>query len=160
MYVTGSGSHAVIVIYDIFGFQDQCPQVKQVCDRLAAYGFLVVVPDIFVNNNNKPWPIDKFPPKPEDNLSAWIAGSDGSFFYTECLSQLQVCKKYLAGKGVTSHSTMGFCWGGYICMRFGGEATEGLRSTIAVHAAFWDKEKDFAKNLKVPICVVAAKGDP
>eukprot|EP00960_Hanusia_phi_P028108 747217-Hanusia_phi.AAC.1 len=207
------GSHAVIVVYDIFGFQDECPQVKQVCDRLAAYGFLVVVPDIFVNSNNKPWPVDKFPPKPEDNLHAWIAGSDGTFFYTESLSQVCILSSSASlcsstNSTNTTHTTSrpslltlllilnfqpffstprnfrtssrsagstsrarasrltapwgwllarsgsgpehvcgSFCWGGFICMRFGGEATEGLRSTIAVHAAFWDKVREWASGL-------------
>jgi dienelactone hydrolase len=46
-------------------------QFKQVCDKLAAAGYLVVGPDVF---RGKPWTMEKFPPKPEDNLLGWIQG--------------------------------------------------------------------------------------
>jgi dienelactone hydrolase len=46
-------------------------QFKQVCDKLAAAGYLVVGPDVF---RGKPWSMDKFPPKPEDNFMPWLQG--------------------------------------------------------------------------------------
>lgn len=46
-------------------------QFKQVCDRLAAAGYLVVGPDVF---RGQPWSLDKFPPKPEDNFMGWLQG--------------------------------------------------------------------------------------
>jgi dienelactone hydrolase len=46
-------------------------QFKQVCDKLAAAGYLVVGPDVF---RGKPWSMGKFPPKPEDNFMAWLQG--------------------------------------------------------------------------------------
>eukprot|EP00882_Tetradesmus_deserticola_P030365 GHRQ01034086.1.p2 GENE.GHRQ01034086.1~~GHRQ01034086.1.p2 ORF type:complete len:104 (+),score=20.23 GHRQ01034086.1:197-508(+) len=67
VYITGSGSKAIIAIYDIFGFK--YPQFQQVCDRLAAAGYVVVAPDIF---RGQPWDMDKMPPKPEDNLMGWM----------------------------------------------------------------------------------------
>lgn len=67
-YVTGqtSSAAALICIYDIFG---PTAQFKQVCDRLAAAGYLVAGPDVF---RGQPWSMDKFPPKPEDNFMGWI----------------------------------------------------------------------------------------
>lgn len=47
------------------------PQFKQVCDKLAAAGYLVAGPDIF---RGKPWSMDRFPPKPEDNFMPWLQG--------------------------------------------------------------------------------------
>jgi protein XRP2 len=46
-------------------------QFMQVADKLAAAGFLVVAPDVF---RGKPWSMDKFPPKPEDNFMPWLQG--------------------------------------------------------------------------------------
>jgi hypothetical protein len=48
-----------------------CTQFKQVCDKLAAAGYLVVGPDVF---RGKPWSMGKFPPKPEDNFMGWLQG--------------------------------------------------------------------------------------
>ncbi len=42
------------------------------CDRLAEDGgFTVVCPDVF---RGKPWALDRFPPKPEDNFMDWLKG--------------------------------------------------------------------------------------
>lgn len=46
-------------------------QFMQVADNLAAAGFLVVAPNVF---RGKPWSMDKFPPKPEDNFMGWLQG--------------------------------------------------------------------------------------
>jgi dienelactone hydrolase len=38
-------------------------------DRLSQAGYIVAVPDVF---RGKPWPMSRFPPKPEDNLRGWM----------------------------------------------------------------------------------------
>ena len=48
---SGPTKQGVIVGYDIFGFH---PNTKQLCDKLASQGFLVVMPDHF---RGKPWPL-------------------------------------------------------------------------------------------------------
>ena len=70
VYVTGQGNRAVIGVLDIFGFNGNSPQCLQFFDRLAeAAGVMVAAPDVF---RGKPWSLDRFPPKPEDNLMGWI----------------------------------------------------------------------------------------
>jgi dienelactone hydrolase len=46
-YVVGSrsASHAVIVGYDIYGFNGG--RIRNICDEIASHGYLVVLPDYF-----------------------------------------------------------------------------------------------------------------
>ena len=52
LYVSGSGSKAVIVIYDIFGFNEPPTNgnIRRHCDRLAEQGFVAVLPDFYRGN--------------------------------------------------------------------------------------------------------------
>lgn len=57
-----SKTHALICIYDIFGFW---PQTEQGADILSSTlsGTKVVMPDFLQGN---PWPVDQFPPKTDE----------------------------------------------------------------------------------------------
>ena len=57
-----SKTHALICIYDIFGYW---PQTEQGADILGKTldGTKVVMPDFL---QGKPWPVDQFPPKTDE----------------------------------------------------------------------------------------------
>ncbi|KAK3249694.1 hypothetical protein CYMTET_40886 [Cymbomonas tetramitiformis] len=149
-YFVGTGDKAVVVAYDIFGFNFK--QVLQVCDRLAAAGFTVCCPDFF---RGAPWPMEKFPPGPEDNLMEWIM-SAGSFDKVNA----DICKvmDLLKSRGATKFGALGFCWGGFITIQLA--ASERFSAAGCVHAAFFSQDKELAENVMCPLIVLPAEGDP
>ena len=76
IYITGSGTLGVVLVTDIFGIAypqvsmmnlctsapkditTEALQVKQVADRIAAAGFSVAVPDMFLG---QPWELERMP---------------------------------------------------------------------------------------------------
>jgi len=65
VYEIGTGNRVLICVYDIFGFH---PVTKQVCDRLSAAGFRLVMPDFW---RGKPWKKENFPPPDFSVLINW-----------------------------------------------------------------------------------------
>ena len=56
--------HAQLPVVNVSIVSDKCA-VYQVADKLADAGFVVSVPDFW---RGKQWPMEKFPPKPEDDF--------------------------------------------------------------------------------------------
>jgi len=53
-YVTGSGSHLLVISTDVFG--QEFPNIRIVADRFASAGFTVIIPDQF---NGDAWTLDR-----------------------------------------------------------------------------------------------------
>eukprot|EP01036_Dinobryon_divergens_P022339 gene22339-30584_t len=109
IYLVGDKSNrkAVIVSYDIYGFD--AGRTREICDHIAAAGFLVLLPDFFRgkhwtveledNEPDKKGPFIKSLSNPEDIL-ADTTTKILPFLQNECQA--------------TSISCVGFCFGGYV----------------------------------------------
>ncbi|KAF5832399.1 hypothetical protein DUNSADRAFT_11731 [Dunaliella salina] len=139
--------------------------VYQVADRLADAGFLVTVPDMW---RGKPWPMDKFPPKPEDNFMGWVT-ENGSWDKTSG-PDFKAAVESLKSKGAPKIGTIGFCWGAMIAL-----SGESLLSLCQVSDWFLHQchcicelsflrklvtDKDLATKAQCPVALLPAKGDP
>lgn len=150
-YVTGSGSKAILVIYDIFGFNYK--QVLQVCDRLAAAGYTVACADLF---DGKPWSMADFPPSDGSKFMEWIQSAGSYERIAPLLTQL---REWLGKeKGCTTFGTVGFCWGSCISLACAGE--DAYCASACCHPAFFGKETALAEAATSPVCILPAKGDP
>mmetsp|Transcript_12309 Transcript_12309/g.29237 ORF Transcript_12309/g.29237 Transcript_12309/m.29237 type:complete len:249 (+) Transcript_12309:95-841(+) len=156
IYHVGSGGAPVVLIMDIFGFS--FPQVFQVADRIADSGFAVGVPDIF---RGSPWPMDKFPPKPEDNFMEWIKPK--MEYLTQIKPDVDATVSLLrttAGAKEGKYGVIGFCAGAALALQAGAQADVG--AVGAAHPAFGllsDGGVSAAECLQCPVALLPAKGD-
>lgn len=150
-YITGSGSKGIIAIYDIFGFK--YPQFQQVCDRLAAAGYVVAAPDIF---RGQPWTLDKFPPKPEDNLMGWIQGYGWEAVVKKDVYALV---EGLKARGVTRFASLGCCWGASMAIQalHNGET---FSAAAMLHPSLFGQDKALCSAAKGPVACISTPGDP
>lgn len=152
--VAGAKPAAIVVVYDIFGYSE-FPQVKQVADRLsAATGFTVCIPDVF---RGQPWPMSKFPPKPEDNLIGWITTAGG---YGKVSKDVAQTVEALRARGGERFGILGCCWGVSIAMQACAEADTPFAACGGVHPSLFGQDKEFASAVRTPVALVSAKGDP
>eukprot|EP00878_Enallax_costatus_P000227 GHUV01000291.1.p1 GENE.GHUV01000291.1~~GHUV01000291.1.p1 ORF type:complete len:268 (+),score=49.13 GHUV01000291.1:86-889(+) len=151
VYIAGEeNTKGLIPVYDIFGFSNQ---FLQVCDRLAAMGYVVAAPDIF---RGQPWSLEKFPPKPEDNLSGWIQ----SYSWDEKVKpDVYAVVNRLRSQGVSSFGTIGFCWGAAMSVRAAADGAT-FRAAALLHPSLFGKEGEWCPAVKGPIAVFSANGDP
>jgi len=131
-------------------------QVFQVADRIAATGFSVAVPDVL---RGSPWPKEKFPPKPEDNLMEWIRGiSDFGKVKTDLDAALELLKEQTGATGRAG--AIGFCWGAAMTIRCGADPAYG--AVGGAHPSFGllpDKAEAACKAVQCPVILLPAKGD-
>lgn len=149
VYETGDfkSKTAIISIPDIFGFT---PQAKQVADLLAAAtSARVVLIDFF---DGKPWPVDKFPPGPGDDLMGWLA----TFNYETVVKPAVVQQiEKLQFQGVTNIHSIGFCWGGRQSLNL---QNDGLTQFAAsAHPSFLTDED--GANVKGPQCHLLSRDE-
>ncbi|WIA14248.1 hypothetical protein OEZ85_002784 [Tetradesmus obliquus] len=150
-YITGSGSKGIIAVYDIFGFK--YPQFQQVCDRLAAAGYVVAAPDIF---RGQPWTLDKFPPKPEDNLMGWIQGYGWEAVVKKDVYALV---EGLKARGVTRFASLGCCWGASMAIQALHDG-ETFSAAAMLHPSLFGQDKALCSAAKGPVACISTPGDP
>ena len=148
VYRVGSGTRAIILIYDIMGVSAEC---RHNCDQLAAAGFLVVMPDLFRSDKLRHWSRTPGPAgRPAQRPEA--ADVDREI--------LQTVVPYVQGLGGRELGIVGFCFGGSAAMRLaptgvflacGGCHAGGLKSP--------EGEALVAK-ARCPIMLLQAGGDP
>jgi len=164
-YVVGKGNRrAVIVASDIFGIH--MGRHKEICDSLAAEGFLVVLPDFFSGaytdiGSSPPWwqvlqqapalltPFNTPWEKVEQTLEASVLP----------FLQEQGC---IVGAGI-----LGFCWGAWVvvraCARFGEAFACGVSAHPSVDkmTARWGEDEDeLLRDVRIPQLVLASKDEP
>ena len=75
LYQIGAGKKVIIMLYDIFGWNEVNKNVFAFADDLAGFGaFTVVMPDVF---RGEPWPVADFPPESplqKKAFNAWLSG--------------------------------------------------------------------------------------
>jgi len=163
MYVTGTGNHAVIVAYDVFGWT---PNAEQLADGLAESGnFVVVIPDFYKGD---PWPYQNIPPTKEgvfpkgvepadgvDVLFNWIMNDPKNRF--DHNDEISAVKEYMVKHyGAQKFGMVGMCWGGKVSFA---AAKAGLLDGVATcHGSFL--EKTDAEETSVPMCLLNSKEEP
>ena len=108
VYVVGdvarAGGRAVIVSYDIYGFDSG--RIRAVCDEIADAGYLVVLPDFF---RGDAWSQERAEREP-DAKAGWIKSMSDPTAVSDDLSKRAL--PYLASRGATVVGVVGFCFGG------------------------------------------------
>jgi carboxymethylenebutenolidase len=156
-YVSGNpdSSAALLVAYDIFGFQGQS-RIRQVCDKLAAAGFYVVMPD-FYRGEQITW-------------EQFLAKVD-IFAFIKRWKWEEHCKKdcfnaldHIAGlPNIKKVGAVGFCWGGWIAAKVAhaGQISAGYIPHPSVHVerAFGGDDTALVSESKCPLMFDTAGDD-
>lgn len=129
-----------------------CMQFKQVCDRLAAAGYVVAGPDIF---RGQPWTFDKFPPKPEDNLMGWIQSYG---WQDKVKSDIDAVVTALKEQGVTKFASVGWCWGASMAVQAAADDPGSFAATAFLHPSLFGKEKELCARLQCPLATFSTPG--
>jgi protein XRP2 len=149
-YIVGGADNQRGIVYagDIFG---HTPNAFIVCDRLAALGFLVIMPDLFQGAG---WDIADFPPKAGRDAPEFQAFLNG-LAYGRFKAKIERAVAELKGRGVTSVGMAGFCFGARLAMS---ALNDGLVASAAlVHPAFLTNED--AANAAGPVCFLPSKDE-
>ena len=143
---SGKSSPVIIVAYDIFGIHSN---PLQLCDKIAAAGFTVILPDFF---RGKPWPLDK-PIVPEE-LMPWITTAGSAEVIDKDVNSII---NYLNENGYSTEKLgfLGFCWGGKHAVRYCSD--ERFRACATAHPSFL-KEEDVI-NAKCPVAALLSKDE-
>jgi carboxymethylenebutenolidase len=100
----GAPVGGVVVLQEAFGVTDH---IEDVCDRLAAAGWLAVAPHLFWRTGDPILPYDDF---------SQVAPHAGALKAEDLLADVDAALDYLAGAGIPADSAgvVGFCMGGTI----------------------------------------------
>ncbi|CAL5415987.1 unnamed protein product [Camellia sinensis] len=166
-YVTGpqDSKLAVLLISDVFGYEapnlrlrlfihmpnnvtqemliTQVQQLK-LANKVAAEGFLVVVPDFFYG---EPFDLNN----PNMDRESWrnAHGVDKGFEDSKPVISA------LRSKGVTSIGAAGFCWGGVVVVKLA--RTDEIQAAVVLHPG--RITEDEIKEVKCPISILGAEID-
>ncbi|KAK4266425.1 hypothetical protein QN277_027348 [Acacia crassicarpa] len=143
-YVTGPphSKRAILLISDVFGFE--APLLRKLADKVAAEGFLVVVPDLLYGDifdlNNPQFDRDSWikahaPDKASEDTKPLIAA--------------------LRSKGVTAIGAAGFCWGGVVVAKLA--VSDDIQVAVLLHPGPISVEE--INEVKVPIAILGAEID-
>ncbi|EFJ15446.1 hypothetical protein SELMODRAFT_173745 [Selaginella moellendorffii] len=146
-YTNGAqgATEAVILVSDIFGWSS--PLLRKLADKVAAAGYLVVVPDLLNNDPFKPAESGS----PYATFPAWIKNHEPP-------KSIQQCKKIVAllkSKGITSIGIAGFCWGAKVAALMGRE--DSVRAVVLLHPSF--VTVDDMREIRAPVAILAAEVD-
>ena len=165
-YPEGKGSWpAVLVWTDILGLR---PVFREMGRRLAAQGYVVLVPNPFYRNAKAPVVSDSFDfSKPEDRakvmpmaqaLTADANISDAKAYVAFLDAQPQTDKKKKMG-------VQGYCMGGPLTFRTAATATDRIGAAATFHGGGLVTDKPDSPHLLIPkmkaevLCCVAANDD-
>ncbi|XP_042431359.1 endo-1,3;1,4-beta-D-glucanase-like [Zingiber officinale] len=142
-YTVGSPSSnaAVVLVSDIFGYE--APNLRKLADKVAAAGFLVVVPDFFYG--------DPYVPNPEKPLMTWLEDHGTDKGFEDAKSVIE----YLKSKGITLIGAAGFCWGGKVVTELA--KTDYVNAVVMLHPSL--VKLDDINEIKRPTSILAAEND-
>ncbi|KAG5729789.1 hypothetical protein E4T56_gene984 [Termitomyces sp. T112] len=155
VYVTGpeNSDTKIVCVYDIFGF---FPQTQQGADIIAsALKATVYMPDFFEPDG--PYPIEKFPPKNDQDkrdLQAFFAGTASPPL---AIKKLVDFGKALRTSGAKKVAAYGFCWGGKVTLSSGTLSTP-FDAVAIVHPAMLSVAD--AEKLTVPLGIYISQDEP
>jgi len=108
-YETGwvEASKVLIGVFDIYGFNPGNNNTRQIADRLADYGYRVVIPDWF---HGQPWAVEHEGQSELDVYNSVFATS----WNESVRDDLGLVLNHYKGQGAMEFGLFGFCFGGKI----------------------------------------------
>mmetsp|Transcript_20637 Transcript_20637/g.23356 ORF Transcript_20637/g.23356 Transcript_20637/m.23356 type:complete len:255 (-) Transcript_20637:71-835(-) len=153
IYTIGEGKSAVIVSYDVYGFNGG--RVRLICDQLAEQGYYVILPDFY---RGDAW-------DPETAITMELTTFVQKFAWEKLKVDFdEKLLPHLAEKGIEKVGLVGFCWGAWL--NFHAMHNEkftcgaNLHPSIRLENCFGSNEVELAKGVKCPQLVFAASNDP
>ncbi|KAK7245792.1 hypothetical protein RIF29_40642 [Crotalaria pallida] len=143
-YITGppDSKRAIILVSDVFGFE--VPKLRKIADKVAAAGFLVVVPDLLYGDY---FDFDN----PEFDRESWAKAHGAAKGFEDTKPIIAALKS----KGVTAIGAAGFCWGGIVVSKLAGSGD--IQAAVLLHPG--RLLHDDIKEVKVPIAILGAEID-
>lgn len=133
---------AVVLISDVFGFE--APNLRTIADKVAASGFVVVVPDLLngdsfsPDNAEKPFPV-------------WIQSHSPDQAYELVKPVIAALKS----KGISAIGAAGLCWGAKVVVQLAKSAE--IQTAVLLHPSFVTVED--IKEAKCSIAILGAEID-
>ena len=155
IYYIGQGEKAIIFAYDLFGFDSG--RTKQMCDELAAEGYLVILPDFFRHDGLKSRDMEGFfgffrlISRFRRNNS-WEKGSQD---FNKRIYP------FLEKKGVKKIGMLGTCWGSYYVFKASAEGK--ITSAANFHPSLRlrkETPEQLTRELKCPQLMLLGSNDP
>ncbi|CAN4113487.1 unnamed protein product [Withania somnifera] len=142
-YVTGpvDSKLAILLISDVFGYE--APLLRSLADKVAAAGYLVVVPDFFYGE-----PLNR----EKHDSQTWLKAHDTD----KGCEDAKAVVESLKSKGVSAIGVAGFCWGGMVVSKLAKYGTIG--AAVILHPG--PITVDEINEVKVPTAILAAEQDP
>jgi dienelactone hydrolase len=143
-YLAGSdgAKAAVVLVSDVFGFES--PNLRKIADKVALFGYFVVVPDFFHG--------DPFAPdNAERPIPVWLKSHTAEKGFEEAKPVIAALKE----KGISKVGAAGYCWGAKVVVELA-KANE-IQTAVVLHPSF--VTVDDIKEVKCPISVLGAEID-
>lgn len=144
VYITGPqhSNLAIILASDAFGYEGVT--FRKIADKVAAAGFLVVVPDFFLGD-----PVDlNYTP---ESVAAWLRRHSPA---RGCENARKIIAE-LRSRGVSSIGAAGFCWGGMLVVKLA--KFDDIQAAVLLHPGQITDDEIHA--VKVPIAILGAEID-
>ncbi|KAL3648926.1 hypothetical protein CASFOL_005329 [Castilleja foliolosa] len=140
-YVTGDqGSKlAVLLLADAYGYE--APKLRKLADKVAASGFLVVVPDFYYGD----------PLTPETHGETWLNAHKPDKGCEDAKTVIAALKS----KGVSKIGIAGFCWGGTVAVKLA--KFDCIEVAVVLHPGPITVEQ--INEVKTPIAILGAEND-
>ncbi|XP_010527419.1 PREDICTED: endo-1,3;1,4-beta-D-glucanase-like [Tarenaya hassleriana] len=143
-YVSGSPDSklGIVLFSDVFGYE--APNLRNLADKIAAAGFLVVVPDFLKG--------DPYEPENQDRpLHVWLKDHEPDKGFEDSKPLIEALKS----KGITAVGAAGACFGGKVVVEMA--KNELIQAAVLLHPSF--VTVDDIKEFKAPIAVLGAEND-
>jgi len=105
VYRVGESNRCIIWCYDIYGFKSG--RTREMCDKLASFGYMVLLPDFFRGE----WRDVNSP-----DLKNWIIKQTDWFGKLQ-IDVVETLIPYARSQGATCLGAAGTCWGAYMVAR-------------------------------------------
>ncbi|KAJ9182034.1 hypothetical protein P3X46_006069 [Hevea brasiliensis] len=143
-YVTGppDSKLSILLANDAFGFE--APNLRKLADKVAAAGFLVVVPDFLYGDPAEP-------SNPQFDLDTWMKNHD-------TVKGCEDAKKVIAAlksRGISAIGAAGFCWGGMVVVKLA--SCDDIQAAVILHPG--PITVDEIKAVNVPTAILGAEFD-
>ncbi|XP_065860106.1 endo-1,3;1,4-beta-D-glucanase-like [Euphorbia lathyris] len=143
-YISGPSDSnlAIILASDVFGYES--PQLRKLADRVAAAGYLVVVPDFLYND-----PVNLS--NPEFDGDTWLKNHDTAKGCEDCKGVIGELKS----RGISAIGAAGFCWGGMLVVKLA--SCHEIQAAVILHPGWITAEE--IHGVKVPTAILGAEID-
>eukprot|EP00008_Paramoeba_atlantica_P014860 CAMPEP_0201478302 /NCGR_PEP_ID=MMETSP0151_2-20130828/3190_1 /ASSEMBLY_ACC=CAM_ASM_000257 /TAXON_ID=200890 /ORGANISM="Paramoeba atlantica, Strain 621/1 / CCAP 1560/9" /LENGTH=266 /DNA_ID=CAMNT_0047859353 /DNA_START=54 /DNA_END=854 /DNA_ORIENTATION=- len=156
-------SSAIVVAYDIFGFEGQS-RIRAICDQLASEtGLPVYLPDYYRGGK---WPADKdLNEQTMPELMTWLKTLPWN---EKVKPDHEKVVAYLGEKGIKNYGMIGFCWGCWANFKAAVDAEThptkmkcavNCHPSVKLEGVFGSSEVELAKTLKCAQLLLPAGND-